>query len=329
MFEMSSAYERALLLMSCLAPQSDQHCLLRVSTDTPPQIISQKGTHQSGPFSALDDKADFDNCLLFGLFHVPAKEAMPDMRAVRGCLQLQDLHVRPLAVVNKMVAKVLEPVMNRIIRGLSSNVYDTTPEWVQGFPEPVVGGKDSAVLDMHFLQSTVGMYGGAVYPWFVLLFRQLYWLRHMLLVQIQISDASIENVKTGMERYYPEKEGIQGSYEEAADSNYQLMFQRALDFVLVAYEKLVREQISFDVSFLIRSLGLYGARTAASEPVQGTTVIDHADVSFLRNNTSDSFSNISHQLDVAVNERSDNPDVQYVFDMIKNRAAALGGVCKD
>lgn len=209
-------------MMSCLAPYSDRHCLIRVSTDTPPQIISQKGTHQSGPFSALDDKADFDNCLLFGLFHVPAKEAMPDMHIVKGCLQLQDLHVRPLAVVNRMVAKMLEPVMNRIIRGLSSNVYDTTPEWVQGFsPELAVGGKDSAVLDMHFLQSTVGMYGGAVYPWFVLLFRQLYWLRHMLLVQIQISDASIENVKTGMERYYPEKEGMQGSYEEAADSNYR------------------------------------------------------------------------------------------------------------
>lgn len=329
MFEMSSAYERALLLMSCLAPQSDQHCLIRVSTDTPPQIISQKGTHQSGPFSALDDKADFDNCLLFGLFHVPAKEAMPDIRAVRGCLQLQDLHVSPLAVVNKMVAKVLEPVMNRIIRGPSSNVYDTTPEWAQGFsPELPVSVRDSAVLGMNFLQSTVGMYGGAVYPWFVLLFMQLYWRRHMLLVQIQISDASIENVKTGMERYYPEKEGMQGSYEEAADRCYQLMFQRALDFVLVAYEKLVREQISFDVSFLIRSLGLYGARTATSEPVQGTTVIDHADVSFLRNNTSDRFSDISHQLDVAVNERSDNPDVQYVFDMIKNRAASLGGVCK-
>lgn len=326
---MSSAYERALLLMSCLAPQSDQHCLIRVSTDTPPQIISQKGTHQSGPFSALDDKADFDNCLLFGLFHVPAKEAMPDIRAVRGCLQLQDLHVRPLAVVNKMVAKVREPVMNRIIRGPGSNVYDTTPEWVQGFsPEPAVGGTDSAVLDMRFLQSTVGASDGALYPWFVLLFRQLYWLRHMLLVQIQISDASIENIKIGMERYYPEKEGMQGSYEEAADSVYQSMFQRALDFVRVAYEKRVREQLSFDVSFLIRSLGLYGARTAASEPVQGTTVIDHADVSFLRNNTSDSFSNISHQLDVAVNERSDNPDVQYVFDMIKNRAAALGGMCK-
>ena len=330
MFEMNSAYERALLLMSCLAPQSDQHCLLRVGTDTPPQIISQKGTQQSGPFSALDDKADFDNCLLFGLFHVPAKDTRPDMHIVKGCLQLQDLHVRPLAVVNKMVAKVREPVMNRIIRGPSSNVYDTTPEWVQGFSlEPAVGGTDSAVLDMRFLQSTVGVYGGALYPWFVLLFRQLYWRRHMLLVQIQISDASIENVKTGMERYYPEEEGMQGSYEEAADRCYKLMFQRALDFVLVAYEKLVREQISFDVSFLIRSLGLYGPRMAASEPVQGTTVIDHADVSFLRINMPERFSDISHQLDVAVNERSDNPDVQYVFDTIKNRAASLGGVCKE
>lgn len=325
MFEMSSAYERALLLMSCLAPQSDQHCLIRVGTDTPPQIISQKGTHQSGPFSALDDKADFDNCLLFGLFHVPAKEDMPDMRAVRGCLQLQDLHVSPLSVINKMVAKVLEPVMNRIIRGLSSNICDTTPEWVQGFsPELPVSVRDSAVLGMNFLQSTVGQYDSALYPWFVLLFMQLYWRRHMLLVQIQISDAAIKNVKVGMERYYPEKEGMQGSYEEAADSNYQLMFQRALDFVLVAYEKLVREQISFDVSFLIRSLGLYGARTAASEPVQGTAVIEQADMVFLLTNMQENFSCISHQLDVAGNKRSDNQDVQYVFDMIKNRAAALG-----
>lgn len=86
---MSSAYEQALLLMSCLAPQSDQHCLIRVSADTPPQIISQKGTHQSGSFSALDDKADFDNCLLFGLFHVPAKESMPDMHIVKGSTQLR------------------------------------------------------------------------------------------------------------------------------------------------------------------------------------------------------------------------------------------------
>lgn len=330
MFEMSSAYERALLLMSCLAPQSDQHCLLRVSTDTPPQIISQKGTHQSGPFSALDDKADFDNCLLFGLFHVPAKEAMPDMRAVRGCLQLQDLHVSPLAVVNKMVAKVLEPATSRIVHGPISNICDTTPEWVQGFsPDLPVSVRDSAVLDMHFLQSTVGMYGGAVYPWFVLLFRQLYWLRHMLLVQIQISDASIENVKTGMERYYPEKEGMQGSYEEAADNIYQLMFQRALEYVPVTCEKLVRLQSSFDVSFRIRDFGLYEIRTTASEPAQGTTVIEHADRPFLRTNMQEHFSGISHQLDVAVNERSDNPDVQYVFDMIKNRAASLGGARKD
>lgn len=317
-------------MMSCLAPYSDRHCLIHMEADTPPRIISQEGTQQPGPFSVLDDNADFDNCLLFGLFHVPAKDTMPDMLAVKGCLQLQDLKVRPLVVIRKMVAKLLEPATSRITRGSISNIYDTTPEWVQGFsPDLAVSGRDSAVLDMHFLQSTVGMYGGAVYPWFVLLFRQLYWLRHMLLVQIQISDASIENVKTGMERYYPEKEGMQGSYEEAADSNYQLMFQRALDFVLVAYEKLAREQISFDVSFLIRSLGLYGTRMAASEPVQGTTVIEHADVSFLRNNTSDSFSNISHQLDVAVNEGSDNPDVQYVFDMIKNRAASLGSVRKE
>lgn len=327
---MSSAYERALLLMSCLAPQSDQHCLISVSTDTPPQIISQKGTHQSGPFSALDDKADFDNCLLFGLFHVPAKEDMPDMRAVRGCLQLQDLHVSPLAVVNKMVAKLLEPATSRIIHGPVSNICDTTPEWVQGFsPELPVSVRDSAVLGMNFLQSTVGQYDSALYPWFVLLFMQLYWRRHMLLVQIQISDAAIKNVKVGMERYYPEKEGMQESYEEAADRYYQLMFQRALDFVLVAYEKLVRKQISFDVSFLIRSLGLYGARTAASEPVQGTAVIEQADMVFLRTNMQENFSDVSHQLDVAVNERSDNPDVQYVFDMIKNRADALGGVCKD
>lgn len=327
---MSSAYERALLMMSCLAPYSDRHCLIHMEADTPPRIISQEGTQQPGPFSVLDDNADFDNCLLFGLFHVPAKDTMPDMLAVKGCLQLQDLKVRPLVVIRKMVAKLLEPATSRITRGSISNIYDATPDWVQGLsPELDVSGRDSAVLDMNFLSPAIGLYDGKLYPWFVLLFRQFYWLRHMLLVQIQISDASIEHIKTGMERYYPEKEGMQGSYEEAADSCYRLMFQRALDFVLVAYEKLVREQISFDVSFLIRSLGLYGARTAASEPVQGTTVIDHADVSFLRNNTSDRFSYISHQLDVAVNERSDNPDVQYVFDMIKNRAASLGSVRKE
>ena len=330
MFEMSSAYERALLLMSCLAPQSDQHCLLRVDTDTPPQIISQKGTHQSGPFSALDDKADFDNCLLFGLFHVPAKEDMPDMRAVRGCLQLQDLHVSPLAIVNKMVAKVLEPATSRIIHGQVSNICDTTPEWVQRIsPEAPVSVRDSAVLCMNFLHSTVGQYDNALYPWFVLLFMQLYWRRHMLLVQIQISDSAIKNVKTGMERYYPEKEGMQGDYEEASDSIYRLMFQRALEYVPVTCEKLVRLQSSFDVSLLINKFGLHKARTTASEPVQGTAVIEHADMVFLLTNMQENFSGISHQLDVAVNKRSDNQDVQYVFDMIKNRAAALGGVCTD
>lgn len=327
---MSSAYERALLMMSCLAPYSDRHCLIHMGADTPPRIISQEGTQQPGPFSVLDDNVDFDNCLLFGLFHVQAKDTMPDMRAVKGCLQLQDLKVRPFVAIRKMVTKLLEPATSRITRGAISNIYDATPDWVQGLsPELDVSGRDSAVLDMNFLSPAIGLYDGKLYPWFVLLFRQFYWLRHMLLVQIQISDASIEHIKTGMERYYPEKEGMQGSYEEAADSLYQLVFQGMLEYVPETIAKLKRDLDLFDVPSLLRSLSLYSARTDMMEPVRATTVIEHADVGLLRSGAPERFSCIINQLDVAVNEGSDNPDVQYVFDMIKNRAASLGSVRKE
>ncbi len=151
----------------------------------------------------------------------------------------------------------------------------------------------------------------------------------MLLVQIQISDASIEHIKTGMERYYPEKEGMQGSYEEAADSLYQLVFQGMLEYVPETIAKLKRDLDLFDVPSLLRSLSLYSARTDMMEPVRATTVIEHADVGLLRSGAPERFSCIINQLDVAVNEGSDNPDVQYVFDMIKNRAASLGSVRKE
>lgn len=116
---MSSAYERALLMMSCLAPYSDRHCLIHMEADTPPRIISQEGTQQPGPFSVLDDNADFDNCLLFGLFHVPAKDTMPDMLAVKGCLQLQDLKVRPLVVIRKWWPSYWSPPRAESLAGRS------------------------------------------------------------------------------------------------------------------------------------------------------------------------------------------------------------------
>lgn len=327
---MNSAYEKALLLMACLVPRSSQHCLFRLQPGAALQIISQERAQPLSSFSVLDETTSFDNCLIVGLFNVAAKDTTPDVRVVKGCTQLQDLRVRPLTMFRSMITKIAEPVSNKVIRGAITNISETTPDLVHGhITRNSWFTKDSAVLDLGFLSTVACVsYDTRLYFWFVLLFRYLYWMRHMILVQIQITDSEIGRVKVGMERYYPDKEGMQDPYEEAVDLVYQSVDQEVLkqiSDIATSFNAGRKWHTEWD---LMHELGLYSSGQSVFERIRTSAVIEHADVSVLRASNSGDFIQQARDLQNSLNAGSDNPDVQYVFDMIKTRAASLGNTHK-